>query len=355
MHEFEIVATHLGPRDRRLTLYVKDFKSLGANGSGDFGVAPQAIESREGTKELLNKLADLRRNGSDAHSRQSTNPSPIRSQPSTQTSEVRIDQDSQIGFVTQVPRSIAPVDSKQKLPGPTTTTDVGSTSTANSAKSLAPPTKAIHGNPLANNLGLRQARAAPPNASVNSKLLSLLENHKRSALAPEFVPGPTTKQPPGQVAASSGPSTREMDNEASRVDAFVSSDDHASRIPGGIQKRKRLSANSTPRKKVAKYHISHGIDKDRMSLANQDLESRARSGVAVNEASVDTYRSQPSSPSVLGSTKLRLNPPKKPSRQPHLKLTSSASAQNTGRNRISSRDVNIPKDQETLLNRADCK
>lgn len=344
--EFEIVATHLGPRDKRLTLYVKDFVSLGSNGSGNFGVAPQAIESREGTKELLNQLAGLQRHGSDLHSELSATASPSGSQPSTQTPEAETHQDSQVSFATQLPRSNVPVVRKPKPPGLTPRNNVGSTSIAKSSKFLASPTKGKHGNPLASTLGSVQAQAIAQRKSVNDNqaLLGLLKNIKSAPRAPEVISESTTEQQTGRTTPSNGPAVIGRENEASRDITFAPSDDSISRAPIGTQKRKRQSPVNTSRKKAADVHetfaVEHGLDE-------------ARSGAAETEASISTLISQPASPLISESAILHHNAPLDPSVHSLSKLTSSVSGQDTGRNRISSRDVKIPKDQEILLNHAD--
>ena len=98
--DFEIVATHLGPRPERVTIDVNDFKSLGSNGSGNFGGAtPYSVESRLEIKQLLQKLEILRnRNSQGGHL--SPNPS-IRSQFSTASSVEESDSVSQAVFATQ--------------------------------------------------------------------------------------------------------------------------------------------------------------------------------------------------------------------------------------------------------------
>ena len=98
--DFDIVATHLGPRPERVTIDVNDFKSLGSNGSGNFGGAtPYSVESRLEIKQLLQKLEILRnRNSQGDHL--SPNPS-IRSQFSTASSVEESDSVSQAVFATQ--------------------------------------------------------------------------------------------------------------------------------------------------------------------------------------------------------------------------------------------------------------
>ena len=357
LHDFEIVATHFGPRDKRLTLYVKDFKSLGADGSGNFGVAPQAIENREGTKELLNKLADLRKHELDPHSEQSPAASPTRSQPSTQSSEAGNNQDSQVGFATQVPTSIAPVIRRSKALRSTASINVASTPFADNAKLSAHPAKLKHGNPLASTLNPPQVQAAPQRPSVSHRkaLLGLLRNHNRASLAPSLIPEPALEQSPGQLTASSQPLTGEKENEASQIDNLAPSDPNAGRACIGTQKRKRQSPETTPRKKTSNDVDLQGIDNGRESLAvDHQLENKASSGVAATKASIDLLCSQPSNPSISESANFHRNALPEPV-HPITKTTSPVSDQNTIRNRISSRDVSIPKDQVALLSRADCK
>lgn len=57
---YELVATHIGPRGERLSLYVTDFECIGAEGSGQFGV-PRPIETvDQERKKLLQQLQDMR-------------------------------------------------------------------------------------------------------------------------------------------------------------------------------------------------------------------------------------------------------------------------------------------------------
>ena len=356
--EFEIVATHFGPRDKRLTLYVKDFKSIGSEGSGNFGVAPQAIESREGTKQLLHELQCLRENGPDAHSKQSATASPIRSQHSAQDSEAGETQDSQVGFATQVPRSNAPAVSGPKPPHSTTSINIGSNSTANSVKSLASSMKGKQRSPSAGTLSPIQVQAAPQRPSLNDEktLLGLLQYHKRAPPASAVISEPITGQPPGRSATLIAPALIERGIETSRDILLAPDDDNVSRAPVGTQKRKRQSPSNTPRKKVADGDELNGIDTTPESLTvNHEPGKKAASNAAVTEASMNTLRSRPATPSISASPNVQMNAPLPLSYHSASKCRSSASGQKSGRNRISSRDVTIPKDQEALLNRADCK
>ena len=333
LHDFEIVATHFGPRDKRLTLYVKDFKSLDTGESGNFGVAPQAIESREGTKELLNKLADLRKHGMNVHSPESIVESPMNSQPSTQILEAANDQDSQAGFATQVPRSVAAIASKSKSQGSSTSLNISSTSSAESAKSSAHLVKVKHGNLSESTLSPLQGRAAPERPSVNHKtaLLGLLRDHNR---------------------ASAG----ENEKQASKIENAIPRDVKESRTTTATQKRKRQSPETSQRKKLSNEHNLQEVNFDQENLAaNHALESTASSGVGATEASIAALHSQPTNTLILKSTNSHPNASAEPPIHAIPDNSSSALTQNHMRNSISRRDVGIPKDQETLLSRADCK
>lgn len=57
--DFEILATHIGPRPSRLTILIKDFQSVGSGGSGVFGV-PRPLSDLPEIIELLDRLKTLR-------------------------------------------------------------------------------------------------------------------------------------------------------------------------------------------------------------------------------------------------------------------------------------------------------
>ena len=58
--DFEVVATHLGPRDSRLTLLINEFTSLGSEGSSTFGRSPRPMEVHQGIKKLSERLEGFR-------------------------------------------------------------------------------------------------------------------------------------------------------------------------------------------------------------------------------------------------------------------------------------------------------
>lgn len=102
---FEIVATHYGPKQSRLTLLIKDFHSLGSDGSGTFG-NPVPIELRQDIRVPLIQLGELRAqeptNG-QPHSDlgDDVTASDIRSQATDGSSDDEADVVTQTAFATQ--------------------------------------------------------------------------------------------------------------------------------------------------------------------------------------------------------------------------------------------------------------
>ena len=358
LQDFEIVVRCNGRRDRLFTLSVANFKSLDSIKSGTFGCAPQAIEGREEIKELLPKLAALHGQESDARSEQSAAPSPIKSQLSTQTSEPANDQDSPSGFATQLTRSINPSNSKPNTSRSNNHLNTNAALGAISAKALAPPTDAKYEDLVASISGLAQAKAAPQKKTSSSKeaLLGLLNNNKRATLTPDIFPQPMIEDLSGVNVASTEPIGMEKEGGASRENAFAQNLGHAGRAPGKIQKRKRRSPDSTPRKKPADDHSSYVVGNGRdSSTVYHDLGNRVGSGISLAKDSVDLLLIQPNDPSASASKKPIPQASRDRSVSSTVKHNSSSFAHNAGRSRISSRDVGIPKDQDILLSRADCK
>ena len=373
LEEFEIVATHLGPRDKRLTLYVKNFKPLGANGSGNFGVAPQAIESRDETKELLAKLAHLRRQKSDTHFKQSAKTSPIASQSSSHDTELENGQESLPGFATQLSRSNVPMASKPKPRYPSADVNISSPFVANNDKLSA----SLMGK--GSNLSKRvlppiQMQTAPQASSTSDTqkaLLSLLQSHKRGPPIPEIIPRPPAKQPLDRTATVMGPVVTETATGASRDASLTASDNDAGKAPIRNRKRKRHFSDTPPTRNGSDNFILHGIEEAKKvaddhdvlvietehesSVVNGELTDKTRSGAAVDEPSTKIRHGRLSGPSLSDVAPPHAGAPSEPSVQSIAKLISSTPSQKGGRTRIGTRDVRIGKDQETLLNRADCK
>lgn len=102
---FEIVATHYGPKQSRLTLLIKDFQSLGSDGSGTFG-NPVPIGSRQDIRVPLFQLGELRAQeptNSQPHSGSGDDATAadIRSQATDGSSDDEVDVVTQVAFATQ--------------------------------------------------------------------------------------------------------------------------------------------------------------------------------------------------------------------------------------------------------------
>lgn len=107
--DFEIVATHIGPRTSRLTILIKDFQILGSEGSGVFSF-PRPIENMAGIVELLDELKSFRENESSRCQKERKEDNLARSSPTKSLGESTFpnDENSELcyqEFATQVHHS----------------------------------------------------------------------------------------------------------------------------------------------------------------------------------------------------------------------------------------------------------
>ncbi|MCJ1386763.1 hypothetical protein MMC17_009889 [Xylographa soralifera] len=104
--QFEIVATHHGPPDDRLTLRIQEFKHLGCDGEGIFG-NPRPIINQDGIKQFLNglKAFRVRVSAKRAEVRNGDREGSLQSQESASEGEDRENGavNSQLAFSTQHP------------------------------------------------------------------------------------------------------------------------------------------------------------------------------------------------------------------------------------------------------------
>lgn len=100
---FEVVATHLGPRASRLTILIKEFKSLGSEGSSNFAI-PRPIEQDLEIKELCERLKGIRakENRHNKHLDDSERDSTVTSQNDLDLSSDESPMASQQALATQV-------------------------------------------------------------------------------------------------------------------------------------------------------------------------------------------------------------------------------------------------------------
>lgn len=107
IRHFEIVATHLGARSERATILINDFESIGSEGSGAFG-CPRPLESLPEIVVLLNQLRTIRGRETQGSQLRSRLESPsegsfARQQLGAEGSGIDSPEMSQSMFATQVP------------------------------------------------------------------------------------------------------------------------------------------------------------------------------------------------------------------------------------------------------------
>lgn len=227
--DFEIVATHIGPRTSRLTILIKDFQILGSEGSRVFSF-PRPIENMAGIVELLDELKSFRENESSRSQKERKEDNLARSSVTKSLDESTFsnDENSQLcdqGFATQVHHSwhngralvkeikSSNANSPTRLKNPPKLDTHAKASTGNSANSI--PTsfkenKTALPNPKSG-VSLRspkrtQLRHIQPKAIGNQDikaqdLLSLLPGYEKTK---SITPSKTTSIParPVQTATS---------------------------------------------------------------------------------------------------------------------------------------------------------
>ncbi len=306
--DFEIVATHIGSRANRITLFVTNFKSLGANGSGLHGSQmPQAIEDRPAIRVLIEKLKDYRKGvvGSGLHSKQQT-PSKASSLASQLNSPNNASQENQTDFATQAPppKFHPNITGSPKLPS----NDAGWKSRVSKRNVQALVEAEM---PRLSN-GELEGEEITKNGTVSLHQQNVPINGRKAA--------PTTEADLLGliVQAQRGPNNK----VATRVSAPAQ--------PSAVSSTRHSPSTVSPT--ITQPHL---LAVDRPS-------------------SVSTSRPQPPSisegPNVPVEDRLDQSVLQASGRESN---TSNVSAY--ARNRISRRDVTISKDQEALLNSSDCK
>ena len=192
--DFEILATHLGPRPGRLTLFVNDFKSIGSNGSGHFGLAtPHGIESRQVVKTHIERLTKWR-NKESKGGHVSPNPS-LRSQLSNGSSVEEPSSASQAAFSTQAPFFNTPATRlsqpdqpsnefdeglahmrNNKFAEPTAKSDSGLSKNVNPVMSLSEPTHIVAAPDVSQGLAANGKKGL---VNSSNALLGLLKQAKK--------------------------------------------------------------------------------------------------------------------------------------------------------------------------------
>ncbi len=316
MIDFEIVATHKGPRLDRVVLFVKSFKSLGSNGSGQVGVAPHSVTSREVVKEHLKKLTMLRdqeatSNYNLSKPKYSSEAPSFESQPGYASSGEETQPASQV-FATQAPfpkRSAAGVS---KVGASCEAVNVGST--------------------LNGGGGRRSDIMLTPVASDNK-------------ITKPTNSSTTAKHPLREQIKPYAPTANGKRISSNQADSLLSLLPQQKKVP--IPK----AVSSEPPEVLARASVLDTSSK----LAPEQNAARLQD----SDSDVDDFTGQLVTPKTVTSTQpatiiatepcvdvVSMIPAKEKSPRP---------IQYDARTRISSRDVRITKDQETLLNCEDCK
>jgi hypothetical protein len=347
IRNFEIVATHLGSRSERATILINDFERIGCEGSGGFG-CPRPLESLPEIAELLDQLKTIRgreNQGIQLRSRleSASEGSFARSQLGVEGSLIGSPETSQMMFATQVPSCFS---EHPLVTGGEVQPETVSESARNKVKDTANENAIAdmpqrQGHPSVN----AKAKAnGKPSVNTSEALLRLLAPRQP---IPRPIPKQTiTKKPTTAPLPDSGNMYQDIHPELKNPLASEAA-------IGGV-------GFTTPPNHIQDIDKQvHGLKVTSIPpLATQsigELTSRAR----VTEGSLTVH---------VG-TSARKNHEMNPSEQAvirpnfdHLPKVSGISLKhvlmliyNQSFKRIRSNDTKVPKDQQVLLDRADCK
>lgn len=326
IEDFEIVATHAGPRADRLSLLVKDFRILGSEGSGPFGNAPRPIESIDqeefGLQVKLKSFRELQKNTSQASTQdQPSNQALSFQSQASNRSELELEESSQQAFATQMPypgdaipaRSVArsgalafnPQDSG--LDQPTVIHDSTDIMTANGKQTVRP-------------LELTTPEAAPQ----ISKVVPAKKSAAHDAPLLRFAARQQGKKPRQESSANEG--LKKLPPGAlgtADTQSFKASSDVAPSREAGVD-----------------VHVPSSVP-----MTTDRSNERSLPSISASIAPVTVLADAGPSTEDPVVIPLEASP----------KETRPLSNQRKVRDPISSKNVRIPRDQETLLNRTDCE
>lgn len=346
IRNFEIVATHLGSRPERATILINDFKSIGCEGSGGFG-SPRPLEIIPEIAELLDQLKTIRgrenqgmqlRSGLESASEGSL----ARSQPDVEGSGIGSPETSQMMFATQVPSCFSehPLETDGEAQPETVSISAGNkiTDTANDNAIADMPQR--QGYPSVN----AKAKAnGKPRVNTSEALLRLIAPKQ---LIPRPMPKQILSQKPTAPLPNSGNMYRDIHPEPKNPLASGATIEEVS--------------FATP-----PNHIQ-GIDKQVHGpkvtsfppLATEsigELTSRAKvtDGSLAVHAGTSARKTREMNPSEQAAIGPNFD---------HLPKVCGISLRhisvliyNQSLKRIRRNDIKVPKDQQVLLDRADCK
>lgn len=386
--DFEIVATHLGPRPQKITLLVKDFQGLGSNGMGEVGMAPQAIESREETKALLEMLKEFRdleksanhqtRSSQERSISESLLVSQVGSNPPSEDNYMN----SQAEFATQAPRrATVPLGSKANPIEANINTDVSSHAIVNDSRtsttSFEPAASEFDVKKLGKTIftdqrptltqhSLQRQNVNRSKGPVNSAsdLLGLIQNVNRVPISTVSTRGGNTevegrrhRKTPIIDSAQGVESTGDVTMPTGYINELVSRENLSPAVGADAIK---ISTMSKKRKRLIQENEKRKVEDDAMfSLVEHNMNLTAGEGAKPELAQQYEWMSK-TSPVSAGSqfidhplnstTPTSAAPPLWAPAEPFVLRHVAPAA-----NRISDAEVKISKDQEALLNSPNCR
>ncbi len=348
--DFEIVATHLGARSERATILIKEFESIGSDGSGGFG-SPRPLESLPEIVELLDQLKTLRARETHGSQLRSRLASPSEgSLANPQLGVEGFDADSprasQLMFATQVP---------SRFPDMPLVVDGGAQreSGSGSARSKLKDTS----DEIAA-ASFRQRQVQPlvnAKAKVNGKRSVNTSAGLLSMLAPKQVvksPVPNLTTAKKHISAQL-PEPREVSQD---IRSELKNSLISEAAIGGVDLVTPSDHTQDVHEQVqgSEVAISRQLATQSISELPSPLEAFTEHSSAVNigHSSKDNHRHSVSQPEKVANCAVVTPVPKV--RGLYVKLVSMLSYAQSFK-LIHSSDIRIPKDQELLLDRADCE
>lgn len=313
---FEVVATHLARSPRRLTLLIKEFKCLGSDGSAACGM-PRPIEDVDKEEHhFLDQLETIRRKKDSP-----TILRPAFGQVSAETITLpRTSREllmrhrpdplaTQAEFATQVPRVL----------------------------SLSPSPKSWNDRPMDSREGL-SALVEPSgvHAAPDSDGLKTQEQAARAKLNSNQVP--LEKR-----SLVSGRPPQLYDRSALINILTTKPQPQVANMPTGSEARSPKQNETDP------ANLQSGVKANNLIADGAKRQNGATNPTPGSGHSSETDNSASASPARFKT--VSNSPPQTDEKSPH-QIVSVTHASNQ---RISMRDVRIPKDQEAVLNRPDCE
>ena len=310
IQEYEIVATHLGARSERATILIKDFKSIGSEGSGGFG-CPRPLESLPEIVDLLDQLKALRIGESRENQLRSSLGSPVEGTPSfsqlgSEGFGHRLQETNQSMFATQIPSRF----SNSSL--------VAEREAQRQIVSKSEKVQQRQGHPLEN----AEPKANGKRKVNTSEALLALLAPKRAVTRPEPSQNTTNNRDSAQLPNSEGESRKKSSVSEEAIDGV---DLSISSGPTAEDHRQEKVVEAATNQPLPTHVTSEPVIPS--GITKEDSLS-AENGYSVKESHHTNHSEEVAIPTV------------------HTYVPNSSK-------RICSRDIRISKDQQVLLDRPD--